>query len=374
MHQIPIFRPSVSHLEEEYVKAALNSKSVDLIERFEEKLKDYFGVKYAITTNNGTAAKHLLLCAMDLKRGDRVVCSVNSEIGVPTVIRHFDAEPIFCDIDRRDYNIDPNKLDETLKTHSHKKLKAVFLNHIGGQVSDIEAIQEVANAHGVVVFDDAISVVGAKHKGKFVGTHNLAGCIQINPQLNNSPASTGVILTNDEKIATRAKLIRSHAIVNEGLKLSGNLDYVYDVVEAGCKYDLNTLPAAFNLAQFERLESFITRRKAIAARYFESLQNLPNIKLIEPIREHIYTAFIIEISKNRDIFAKKLKALGVSTMLNYIPMHLLTYYKNKYHYKVNDFPVVLSAYQHYLSLPIFEDMSDAEVKQVIDAVKKVAND
>ncbi len=369
---VPIFRPSVSALEQEYVKSALLHPQGDFIEQFEAKLASYFGVKFAITTNNGTAAKHLLLCAMDLKRGDKVVCSVNSEIGVPTVIRHFDAEPIFTDIDRRDYNIDPQKLDDTLKKHAHKKLKAVFVNHVAGQAADIAGIQEVAARHGVVVLDDAITAVGARYEGKFVGTHNLAGCIQINPQLNNSPASTGVILTDDERIAKRARLIRSHAIVNEGLTTSGNLDYIYDVVDAGCKYDLNTLPAAFNQAQFERLEEFIATRKHIATRYFNEFSTLPGVALPQVLREHIFTSFVVEIHKNRDEFAKKLKIDGICTMLNYIPMHLLSYYKSKYGFKVSDFPVVLSAYQHYLSLPVFEGMREDEVERVVAAVRHAA--
>ncbi len=375
MHmEIPIFRPSISKLEKDYVSEVLALTHGNIISRFEEKLARFFNVNFAIVTNNGTAARHLLLCALDIKRGDKIVCSVNSDPSVPMIIRLFDAEPIFCDVEDSNYNICPKALDLVLTTQKHKKLKAFFVSHVGGQPAQMDKLMQVASHHGVTLLDDACFALGAKFGTQNVGSFGLAGCIQINPQLNNSPASTGAILTNDSGVASRARLLRSHAIVNDSLSKNGNIDYIYDVVDIGCKYDLNTLAAAFNMAQFERTAEFVAKRKAIAAKFTRAFKGLPNLKNVDTKSESVFSSFAVEVERNRDSFARKLKEAGISTMLHYIPLHLLTYYKKKYNHKIGDFPNALKHYQRYLSLPIFEDLTDAEVEYIIENVRRICGE
>ena len=197
-------------------------------------------------------------------------------------------------------------------------------------------------------------------------------CFQINPQVQHAIASTGIILTNDDEMAKRARLIRNHAIVNDSFDKDGNLGYVYDVVDIGQKYDLNSLCAAFSIAQFEKLEMFIRRRKEIAAIYNEELKACPHITTPVIKRDHVYNQYIIKVDKNRDGFARELKDAGIHTGLHYIPLHLLSYYKTKYNLRVNDFPKALKVYQQVLSLPIYAAMSNDEVKYVCDTIKSVA--
>lgn len=373
MRDIAFFRPYITEREHELVKESLDKNAVYMITNLEDNIKKYFGVKHVITTNNGTAANHLALCAMDLKRGDKIICSVNAFPSIAQVIRHFDAEPIFVDIDEDDFNISPTELEKVLKEQKHKKLKAAFITHVAGQSADMDTIYALAKENGIKIIDDASRAMGATYKGKLIGNlDSYMSCFQINPQVQHAIASTGIILTNDDEMAKRARLIRNHAIVNDSFDKDGNLGYVYDVVDIGQKYDLNSLCAAFSIAQFEKLEIFIRRRKEIAAIYNEELKTCPHITTPVIKRDHIYNQYIIKVDKNRDGFARELKDAGIHTGLHYIPLHLLSYYKTKYNLRVNDFPKALKVYQQVLSLPIYAAMSNDEVKYVCDTIKSVA--
>ncbi|HDX6329344.1 TPA: DegT/DnrJ/EryC1/StrS aminotransferase family protein [Campylobacter fetus subsp. venerealis] len=373
MRDIAFFRPYITEREHELVKESLDKNAVYMVTNLEDNIKKYFGVKHVTTTNNGTAANHLALCAMDLKRGDKIICSVNAFPSIAQVIRHFDAEPIFVDIDEDDFNISPTELEKVLKEQKHKKLKAAFITHVAGQSADMDTIYALAKENGIKIIDDASRAMGATYKGKLIGNlDSYMSCFQINPQVQHAIASTGIILTNDDEMAKRARLIRNHAIVNDSFDKDGNLGYVYDVVDIGQKYDLNSLCAAFSIAQFEKLEIFIRRRKEIAAIYNEELKTCPHITTPVIKRDHIYNQYIIKVDKNRDGFARELKDAGIHTGLHYIPLHLLSYYKTKYNLRVNDFPKALKVYQQVLSLPIYAAMSNDEVKYVCDTIKSVA--
>ena len=166
MRDIPFFRPLITDREHELIKETLEKNANYMVENLENNIKDFFGAKHAITTNNGTAAIHLSLCAMDLKRGDKIICSVNAFPSIAQVIRHFDAEPIFVDINEDDFNIDPNDLEKILKAQKHKKLKAAFISHVAGQSADMDAIYALANKYNINIIDDASRAMGATYKGK----------------------------------------------------------------------------------------------------------------------------------------------------------------------------------------------------------------
>lgn len=371
--EIPFFRPHVTETEFELIHECIEKNANYMVTNLEDKIKKYFGAKHVITTNNGTAATHLALCAMDLKRGDKIICSVNAFPSIAQVIRHFDAEPIFVDINEDDFNINPEALEKVLKEQKHKKLKAAFITHVAGQAADMDAIYNLAKEYEIKIIDDASRALGATYNGKKLGTlDSYMSCFQINPQIQNAIASTGMIVTNDDEMAKRAKLIRSYAIVTDSFDKDGNLGYVYDVIDIGQRYDLNLLCAAFNIAQFDKLELFIKRRKEVAAIYNEELKNCPHVTTPLVKRDHIYTQYIVKIDKNRDSFARALREAGINVGLHYIPLHLLSYYKNKYNLRVNDFPVALKVYQQVLSLPIYSSIKDEEVKFIIDTIKTVA--
>ena len=144
------------------------------------------------------------------------------------------------------------------------------------------------------------------------------------------------------------------------------------MVDIGLKYDLNELNAAFAIGQLEKNEDFIDRRLEIADIYNRELASCPHVTTPVKKRDHVYSQYIIKIDKNRDNFAKELKERGIYTSLHYIPMHLLSYYKQKYSLRVNDFPKALSNYQQILSLPIYASLSDKDVLHICEQIKEIA--
>ncbi|MBP9491004.1 MAG: DegT/DnrJ/EryC1/StrS aminotransferase family protein [Aliarcobacter sp.] len=373
--KIPIFRASVDNDELNQLKQVLDSKEfLSKVLEFEESIEKFIGAKYAIATATSTAALHLALSAIKLKRGDKILMSVNSFVNLPEVVRHFDAEPIFVDINLDDMNIDLNKFEEVLKENDSKKLRGAIITFVGGQTPDLDKLYDIVERYGIILIEDCRSSLGATYKGKKVG--NLRADMTIfstNPSISRYAVSrSGLIVTNNEEIANRAKLLRTHALTTT-YDSYGNLDYVYDVVDIGHKYDLSELDAAYALAQLNKTDKFVKRRKEIAALYKKRLTGVKHIEIPAYTDDNIFTQFIIKVSRNRDAFARALKERGVSTGLNYIPLHLLSYYKTKYSIKITAFPNALNNYQQILSLPIYASLTDDEANYVCDKVIEVAS-
>lgn len=374
--EVAIYKASLDNDELNQIRSVLESKNdLSKVIEFEESITKFVGAKYAVATATSTAAIHLALSAIKLKRGDKILMSVNSFVNLPECVRHFDAEPIFIDINMDDMNIDVDKFEKALEENSSKKLRGAIITFVGGQTPDLDRIYDIAEKYGIILIEDCRSSLGATYKGKKVG--NLRADMTIfstNPSNSKYAISrSGIIATNNEDIANRAKLLRTHALTTT-YDNYGNLDYVYDVVDIGHKYDLSELDAAYALAQLNKTENFIKRRKEIAALYKKRLTGVKHIGIPTHKDEHIFTQFIVRISRNRDAFARALKERGVATGLNYIPLHLLSYYKTKYSIKITAYSNALNNYQQILSLPMYAGLTDDEVNYVCDQVIEVASE
>ncbi|MBE0492053.1 MAG: DegT/DnrJ/EryC1/StrS aminotransferase family protein [Sulfurospirillum sp.] len=374
MKEIPFYKPLIGDLEKKLINEVLSFEETSKVDELEIKFAKYIGSQYAVSTMNGTAAMHLSMCALDLKRGDKIICSVNSFPSLAEVIRHFDAEPIFVDSNKDDFNMDIKALEQVLTKSHHKKLKGIFISHVAGQAADLDGIYHLAHKYDIKVIEDATQAMGGTYKGQKIGaTGSAITCFRFSPQMKNSIASGGIIISNDKELVERAKLLRNHAIVSDGWDRFGNLGYVYDVVDIGVKYDMNELNAAYCLAQLSRSDQFIQRRIKIAQIYDTELANCPHISTPIKKSDHIYNQYIIKVDKNRDSFAKELKQNGIYTALHFIPLHLLSYYKNKYSLRVNDFPNALHNYQQILSLPIYAGLDDEQVHYICNKIKEIAS-
>ena len=373
MKEIPFYIPSIDSSEKSIIEEVLALKGASKIEELEDLFAEYIGCKYAVSTSSWSAAMHLSMFAMELKRGDKILVSVNAFPTVAEVVRHFDAEPIFVDIDSDSYNMSPEKLKEALVKHKHKKLKGVIISHIAGQASPMDEIYKIAKENNIRVIEDASSALGCEHDGQKIGATGAdISTFSFSSQIMHAIGNTGMIATDDEKIYERAKLIRHHAIEAKGWDKYGNLGYIYDVVDIGIKYDTSELEAAFSIAQLQKADKFIKRRQEIAAIYDKELSTVAHVSIPVKSTHHIYSQYIIKIDKNRDDFARVLREKGVFTALHYVPLHLLTYYKQKYSLRVNDFPIALTNFQQILSIPNYPSMSNDDVKYVCDMIKETA--
>ena len=368
--KIPFSRYESSREAHSNVSDALDGEDINQVEELESEFASYVGAEYALATSHGTSALHLAMLALDLKRGDKVVCSVNAHPNVPEVVRHFDAEPVFIDIDADSYNINLDKLEAYLEENKSKKLKAVVITHLGGATVDLARVYKMAKTYKVKIVEDASDALGATYGGEKIGSTGAdIVCFNFSSHLKKDICNGGMLVTNDDEIQERARLLMNHAIMRDEDALS----YIYDVVDIGNDYSMSELNAAYIRSLITDRDSTIKRQQEIAALYTQELDGVEHITVPDmQNKEHPYSLYIIKIDKNRDSFAIELRDAGIGTGLHYVPLHLLSYYKSKYMLRVNDYPVALRSYQQVLSLPIYANMSDEEVKTVIKTIKKIA--
>ncbi len=367
---ISFYKPYISNSNIDLSDCLNTSKAKEL----EAKFSNMFNIKHSLSTMSGTSALHLAMCAIDLKRGDKVICSVNAYVDVPEVVRHFDAEPIFVDCDAQSYMIDLKKLESILKTHQNKKLRAIILNHMGVDGFDLEKLYSLAREYDVKVIEDATDAMGSKYNEKFLGS--LSSDITIfsfAPHVYKDFVSGGMFTTNDQELFERAKLLRNHGIVKQCDESECEVNYLYDTIDIGWRYAMNDIVASVCLDRMETLETQKIRRHEIASKYTKSLSNVKHVKIITNVEHDNIMYFFVEIDKNRDHFARELKHNGIEVGLHYMPLHLTDYYRKKYSLRVFDFPVALGIYQKTLCLPLYASMKDDEVSRVIEAVEKIAN-
>jgi len=335
----------------------------NLEDEFRDEFLNYASANRLLPVNNFTSALHLSMCAIDLKRGDKVLCSVNSSPEIPEVVRHFDAEPVFIDIELSSFKIDINKLENIINELQSKKLKAIILSHIAGELLDIQKISEIAKDKNLYIIEDATNSLGLNRE-------ELDSISDIKVfSFDNEFSNMGLFVAEDENLFNRAKLLSNHGIE---FYEDSQLNYIYDVVDIGCQYRSSKIDLLFATNILKNLFDKLQRRREIAKMYIEALKNTPHIYVDDYNPNHSYTQFIIKVDKNRDGFAMELQDRGIETKLHYIPLNLLSYYKNKYDLKVNSYPNALKSYQQILSIPIHPFLTSDEVRFIIKSIQEVA--
>jgi dTDP-4-amino-4,6-dideoxygalactose transaminase len=325
----------------------------------------YAGKAHALAASSSTAALHLAMCALDLKRGDKVLCPVNAFADLPEVVRHFDAEPVFVDVLPESYAIDPEHLRKTVESINSKKVRAILVIHPGGHPAPMEEIREIADTFGLKIIEDATDLLGTSVSGTYSDLMVFGFGSKIDNILDG-----GVLLTDQTSYDVRARMLRNHGLVYP----SADTPYLYDVLDIGCQYRMQDFSALYCQELFAHHEAFMHRRRAIADRYRQELKGLEPLRLPHDHPEHSMTQFIVQIATNRDAFARKLREKGVEVGVPFVPLNHARYYKEKYHLRVFDFATALEAYQKVMSIPIHPDMQDDEVEQVCRAVIDVAKD
>jgi len=364
-YKVPFYKPTyLKGLENINSESSFYLYTQDAVEKLEEKFKNISKSKHCLAVSNSSLAIHLSLCAIDLKRGDKVICAVNSYVDIPESIRHFDSEPIFTDIDKRSYNIDIESFKEAIKNNKSKKLRAVIVSHFAGFKQDIAEIIDIAKENNLIVIEDFSDTPTLENRADFSGDIAI---YSLNYKLDNTIKGAMLNFKNSKEYE-RAKLLREHGLINK----SKDVSYLYDIVDIGYDYRLDGLNAYLLSVLLKDRVSLIEKKREIAKIYFEELEGLKHITL--PIKDdkHPYSYFIVEVDKNRDAFARELKKLGIEVGLHYIPLNFTKYYKEKYGLKIFSFPNALGAYQRIMSLPCNGKMSANDAKEVCKAVKEVA--
>ncbi|MDR2151590.1 MAG: DegT/DnrJ/EryC1/StrS aminotransferase family protein [Helicobacteraceae bacterium] len=367
MPQVPFFRPISKSVSLEFMERAIGGDRLGLLSLFERLAAEYLGVPHVVAASNPAAAIHLALCSIDMKRGDKMITSVNAHPAISQTIRHFDAEPCFVDIDADTFNMRCEEIEKKLIQNRSKKMRGVFYSLVAGQSTEIDNLYSVVGGDNSLTIVESCGAFGAPKTLK-AGAPDILVTSLLPIDTFEAAANVGVIATRNAEYADRARLFRNHAL---DFGKNGGAARVYDVSEAGYDYQPSALDLAYALSVLPLLSQARENRARTAAIYDSALKDLAHVTPPVKKGDHEYSAYIVKVDKNRDDFARVLSAKGVETRIHYVPLHLMSYYRAKYSIKITEFPRALSNYQHILSIPAFSDITNEEIEAVIEAVKEV---
>lgn len=373
--QIPFHKPYITEEEISEVVDSLKSGWLTMGPKtieFEKRFRDYIFGKdngFAISFNSATAALHLALKAIGLKEGDEVILPTNTFIATAEVVTYFNAIPVLCDIEEDTHNIDVSKIEGLIT----RRTKAIIPVHFGGQPCDMDEIMELAKKYNLKVIEDAAHALPAWYKGRKIGTIGDITCFSFYATKTLCTGEGGMATAKDERYARILKINRLHGIDRDAwdrYTLKGS--WYYEVVDNGYKYNTTDINAALGIAQLKKLEWMWQRREEIAKRYTEIFQGTKVIPpVVKPDRVTSWHLYVIKVN-NRDELIEKLKGDGIGASVHFIPVHKHPYYREKYGYRDEDFPVANKVFSMSLSLPIYPGLRNEEVDYIAERVLRYA--
>lgn len=328
------------------------------VEELEKEFSKFCNAKYAVAVNSGTAALHLALLSLGVKKRDEVITAPNSFFATAEAISHCGATPVFVDIDESTYNIDPNLIESKIT----EKTKVIIPVHLYGNSCDMDKINSIAKKHNLFVVEDSCQAHGAEYKGKKVGSLSDVAAFSFYPGKNlGAYGEGGIIVTNNEKISEKCRLYRTHG---ENPKNTHNV--------IGYNYRLEGLQGAILRTKLKHLTKWNETRRENARIY----TNLLNDKVITPkIPQENKSVFHLYVIRhpNRDKLRAFLQEKGISTGVHYEkPIHLQKAYSHL-GYKEGDYPISEKVMKEIVSLPMYPELTELQIKHVCDTIKEFEN-
>ncbi|MBB5335099.1 DegT/DnrJ/EryC1/StrS family aminotransferase [Pectinatus brassicae] len=353
---------------------AMGPKTVD----FEKKFAECVDAKHAVAVNSATAGLHLAVMAV-AKSGDEVITTPMTFASTVNAIIYSGAVPVLVDIDPVTFNIDPKKIEEKITA----KTKAIIPVHFAGRPCDMDAIEAIAQKYDLAIIEDSAHALGASYHGKKIGSCKAARHIAVfsfHPTKNITTGEGGMITTNDEKAADQMSVQRQNGMDKGAWNRFGAKGKShYDIFIPGLKYQMMDMQAAIGRDQLKYLSEFNSRRTQIVARYNKELAGLNGVVLPAAVEDntvhswHIYTILLDEdkLGFSRDEFMEKMKEYNIGTAYHYQALHLFTAYGEITGLKKGDLPIAEKVGEQIVSLPLFPAMTDADVEDVVAAVKSI---
>lgn len=375
---LPYNLPDISDAEVEAVIETLRSGWLapgPRVKAFEEDFSSFAGTKHAIALDSATAGMHLALLAMGIGPGDEVITTPTTFCASVNVIMHAGATPVLADVRLDDYCLDPEAVERAITPRT----KAILPVHHGGSAARMSELRAIADKHGLRTVEDAAHGMGTYIDGKHIGGFGDATVFSFYPTKNVTSARGGMLTTDDDELAARARLLGLHGMSNDAWdRYTERGSWAYQVLAAGYNYTMTDLQAALGHAQFRRLDEFQRRRGEIAAEFNRRFATLP--ELVLPVERegstHAWHLYVVRLRPDaltigRDEFIVQMKERGIGTSVHFIPIHHHPYYRETYGWAPGDFPVADEAFETMVSLPLYTRMTDGAVNRVVSAVEDI---
>jgi len=342
---------------------------------FEDKFKSFIGSKYAIAVNSGTAALHISTSSINIQPGDEVITTPFTFVASANCVVYRGGIPIFADIKKDTYNIDPSEIKRKLTP----KTKAIIPVHFAGQPCDMDEIIEIANENNLFIIEDAAHAIDAEYKNKKIGNISDLTTFSFHPVKNITTAEGGMVTTNDDELYNKLLMFRTHGISKDAVKRFGKSgDFYYDMQYLGFRYNLSELHASLGIHQLNKLEAFQKRRRKITKIYNQELKNIKEITIpyVKSDIKHSWHLYVIQVDidklkVDRDYIFRALREENIGVNVHYIPVHYHSFYQTKFRLKKGILPNVETLFPRIITIPLFPKMSDNDVYDVINAIEKV---
>jgi dTDP-4-amino-4,6-dideoxygalactose transaminase len=325
----------------------------DVVADFETRFAAYCGTRHAIGVNSGTSALHLALLALGVGAADEVVTVAHTFVATAAAVSYTGARPVLVDVDEERFTMDPEALADAITPRT----RAIIPVHLYGQTADMDGIMVLASRHGIPVIEDAAQAHGATYRGRSAGSIGKVGCFSFYPGKNlGAYGEAGAVVTNDDVLAGRVRAMRDWGQVQRG---------VHEL--PGYNYRMEGLQGAVLGVKLRHLEAWTRGRQRVAAKYDSLLKN-SKIRLPKPCPdgEHVYHQYVIRVP-DRDRFRDELQKRGVQTGVHYpLPVHLQPAFAGL-GYARGSFPRAERITKEIVSLPIYSELTDAQVDHVVAA-------
>lgn len=343
----------------------MGPKTVEFEDRFKAYLCDRSGLPpsslFAVSTNSATAAMHLALKAIGLRRGDEVILPTTTFVATAEVVTYFGAVPVLCDIEEDTFNLDVSRIEGLVTPRT----KAIVPVHFGGQPCDMDELMAVAERRRLAVVEDAAHALPSEYKGRVIGTIGDITCFSFYATKTLAMGEGGMAVTARERYARTVKVNRLHGISRDAwdrYTLKGS--WYYEVIDNGFKYNTTDVNAALGLAQLRKLDAMTAARARIAKIYDRAFAGSPVAPpVVRPDRTTCWHLYVIQVS-NRDELHERLKEDGIGTSVHFIPVHRQPYYRDAYGFDAAAYPVANRVFERALSLPIYPDMTEEQAEFV----------
>jgi len=344
------------------------------IPEFEQAFAALTGSLEAVAVSSGTAALHAAMHAINIKPGDEVIVPAITFAATANSVVFQGGRPIFVDVHPDTLLIDP----EQVARHISTKTKAIIAVDYAGQPCDYDTLRKLADRYHVKLIADACHSLGGSYKGRPVGQLADLSTFSFHPVKHITTGEGGMISTNDPDLARRMRIFRNHGITSDHRQREQQGSWFYEMVDLGYNYRITDIQCALGLSQLRKLAAWVKRRQEIAQRYNSAFAEIPAVQPLGVRAEvsHAYHLYVIRLDLTKlqatrgHIFAA-LRAEGIGVNVHYIPVHLHPFYRKQLGTKPGMCPVAEAAYEQIISLPIFPQMTNADLDDVIEAMHKV---